>query len=55
MWPPDDLATCAYIKILWDFHCGQYGIPKACTRVTKPEWERNEIQKKLVELSKKQG
>ena len=44
---PDDVATCALIKILWDYHCGQYGIPPVYTRKSKPEWERTALQEKV--------
>lgn len=49
---PDDRATCAFIKILWDYHCGQHDIPKKLTKVSKPGWERTPTQEKIRKMSK---
>ena len=50
MWPPNDRATCMYIKILWDFHCEQYGYERVFTNTDHPEWKRNETQQRIYEM-----
>lgn len=47
MFIPNDLATCALIKILWDYHTGNHvSNPKPI----RPEWVRNPIQEKILAM-----
>lgn len=53
MWIPNDLATCALIKILWEYHCGIHGYEPYPPKPVKEEWVRTPTQLKIIELSKK--
>jgi hypothetical protein len=48
MFLPDDMATCALIVILWNYHCGMYGYPQKSKNTSKPEWEVNPVMVRIA-------
>lgn len=47
---PDDLATCALIGILWNYHRESHGYPLP-PKPTRPEWVLTPAQEAVRDLA----
>ncbi len=58
MYPPNDRAVCAYVKILMDFHSGNtmhLRYPATSRSQARPEWARTPAQEVARAISAQLG